>query len=212
MDYNSCNVGKMRVNGLGVVRVQPDIAIVNLGVVTEDKDLEAAQRENAAKSNSVINALKQMGIDEKDISTASYTIEPQYDYVEGRQIFRGYRVSNILNVKVRNINKVGEIVDTAVRNGANTVNNIKFTAENMEMYYNRALKLALRDAMVKAREMANSLRVNLNTTPVRIIEESYREAGESPVAFKAVSETTPILPGEINVTAKIVALFTYLLS
>ncbi|GAA0730083.1 SIMPL domain-containing protein [Clostridium malenominatum] len=212
MDYTSWNEGKMKVNGLGIVRVQPDVAIVNLGVVTENKDLETAQRENAIKSNSVINALRQMGIDEKDISTASYTIEPQYDYVEGRQIFRGYRVSNILNVKVRNINKVGEVVDNAVKNGANTVNNIKFTVDNMEIYYNKALKLALKDAAIKAREMANSLRVNLNGTPVRIIEESVREIGESPVPYKALAEATPILPGQINVTAKIVALFSYLVS
>ena len=203
------NAGRIKVNGLGVVSIQPDIAIINLGVITEDKDLEVAQRENAVKTNSLINSLKQMGINERDISTASYTIEPQYDYVEGKQIFRGYRVSNILNVKVRDINRVGEVVDNAVKSGANIVNNIKFTVDNMEMYYDRALKLALKDAIVKAREVGNSLRVKLNTTPVAIIEESNREVIESSPVLKAYSQATPILPGEINVTAKIVALFCY---
>ncbi|WP_315116087.1 SIMPL domain-containing protein [uncultured Clostridium sp.] len=218
MDYNNnyysprqhnFEKGRMRLNGLGVLKVEPDIAIVTMGVITEDKNLEKAQKENAIRTNRVIEGLKSIGINEEDISTSSYNIEPQYDFVEGRQKFRGYKVSNILNVKVRDINKVGEVVDKAVQSGANSVSNIKFTAENIDSYYNKALKLAITDVVLKAVEVSNTLNVQLNRTPVSIVEKSLREVGESTIDLKAYSASTPIVPGEINVVARIEAVFCY---
>ncbi|MEW9095735.1 MAG: SIMPL domain-containing protein [Clostridiaceae bacterium] len=218
MDYNNnyyshkqhnFERGRMRLNGLGVLKVEPDIAIVTLGVITEDKSLEKAQRENAIRTNKVIEALKSMGINEEDISTLSYNIEPQYDFIEGRQKFRGYKVSNMLNVKVREINRVGEVVDRAVQAGANSVSNIKFTAENIGSYYNKALNLAIRDVVLKAVEVSNTLNVQLNKTPVSIVEQSLREIGESTADLKVYAASTPIIPGEINVVARIEAIFCY---
>lgn len=218
MDYNNnyysprqhnFEKGRMRLNGLGVLKVEPDIAIVTLGVITEDKNLEKAQKENAIRTNRVIEGLKDIGINEEDISTLSYNIEPQYDFVEGRQKFRGYKVSNILNVKVKDINKVGEVVDKAVQSGANSVSNIKFTAENIDSYYNKALKLAIRDVVLKAVEVSNKLNVQLNKTPLNIVEKSLVEVGESTISVKAYSAATPIVPGEMNVVARIEAVFCY---
>ena len=69
---------------------------------------------------------------------------PQYDYVEGRQVFRGYEVINSINVTIKNIEQVGTVIDTAVRNGVNQVSNIRFTVENEHIPYQEALSLALR--------------------------------------------------------------------
>lgn len=201
--------GSIKVKGIGIVKAQPNIAIVSLGVITENKNLEIAQRENAEISTQVINGLRDMGISDKDISTMSYTIEPQYDYVEGKQIFRNYNVTNILSVTIRDIEKVGEIIDTSVRNGVNTVNNIKFTVDNMSIYYNKALNLAVKDAVRKAVEIGNTLKINVNRIPSSIVEESYEEIIPEATTVKMYASFTPIMPGEIKITAKIEGTFNY---
>ncbi|WP_034868173.1 SIMPL domain-containing protein [Clostridium lundense] len=207
--YANIKKGRIKVNGIGVVKTQPNIAIISLGVVTENKNLEVAQGENAEISTKVINGLKDMGIPNKDISTKNYTIEPQYDYVEGKQIFRGYKVTNILNVTIRDINRVGEIIDTSVKNGVNVIDNIKFTIDNMSTYYSKALNLAVKDAMRKAVEIGNTLKVNVNEIPTSIVEESYEEIIPQATMVKMYSSSTPIMPGEINITAKIESIFNY---
>lgn len=207
--YANIKKGRIKVNGIGVVKVQPNIAIISLGVVTENKNLEVAQVQNAEISTKVINGLKDMGIPNKDISTKNYTIEPQYDYVEGKQIFRGYKVTNTLNVTIRDINRVGEIIDTSVKNGVNVVDNIKLTVDNMSIYYSKALNLAVKDAVRKAVEIGNTLRVNVNKIPVSIVEESYKEIIPQETMVKAYSSSTPIMSGEINITAKIESIFNY---
>jgi hypothetical protein len=199
----------MKIRGLGIVKAQPNIAIVSLGVITENKNLEIAQTENAKKSIAVINGLKTMEIPNSDISTGSYVIELQYDYVEGKQIFRNYKVTNILNVTIRDVDKVGEIIDSLVRNGVNVVNDIKFTVDNMSIYYNKALNLAVKDAMRKAVEIWNTLKVNVNKVPSSIVEENCNEAMPQPIMMKMYAATTPIMPEEIKITAKIEGTFNY---
>ncbi len=206
-----CHMKKrvMKIRGLGIVKAQPNIAIVSLGVITENKNLEIAQTENAKKSIAVINGLKTMEIPNSDISTGSYVIELQYDYVEGKQIFRNYKVTNILNVTIRDVDKVGEIIDSLVRNGVNVVNDIKFTVDNMSIYYNKALNLAVKDAMRKAVEIWNTLKVNVNKVPSSIVEENCNEAMPQPIMMKMYAATTPIMPEEIKITAKIEGTFNY---
>lgn len=209
MAYCHMKKGVMKVRGVGIVKAQPNIAVVSLGVITENKSLEIAQTENAEKSIAVINGLETMGIPNSDISTGSYVIEQQYDYIEGKQIFRNYKVTNILNVTIRDVDKVGEIIDNSVRNGVNVVNNIKFTIDNMSIYYNKALNLAVKDAMRKAVEIGNTLKVNVNKVPSSIVEENYNEAVPQPIMMKMYAATTPIMPEEIKITAKIEGTFNY---
>lgn len=200
----------IKVNGIGNIKAEPNLALINLGVITEDKDLEKAQQENAVKSNAVLNQLYAMNIPKNQISTASYTIEPQYNYVEGKQIFRGYKVSNILNVKTKELNKVGEIVDNAVKAGANVVNSITFTIDNNVLYYNKALSLAVKDAIAKAINIGNTIGVKIHEVPFNIIELTTRSINEEPPTGKVyAASATPIIPGEINVTARIEATFNY---
>ena len=108
--------------------------------------LEKAQSENTAKINAVINSLYKMDIPRQDISTAFFDIQPQYDYIEGRQVFRGYRVTNILSLTIKDFSIIGEIIDTATANGANRVEDINFSVENPSAYYRQALDLAVRNA------------------------------------------------------------------
>ena len=169
-NFCNANLRTMLVSGIGTIKAEPNLAIASLGVITENINLKEAQEENAKKTNAVINSLIEMGIPKEMIKTASFNIEPKYDYVEGKQVFRGYRVSNILSVTIKELSKIGEIIDAAVASGANRVDNISFSIEFPSIYYKQALNLAIKDAISKEKEIALTLCTAYETIPYKIIE------------------------------------------
>lgn len=207
---SNTNDYRMNINGKGSVMAEPDIAIVSLGVITENKELKVAQEENAIKSTQVFNSLINNGIEEKDVKTEAYTINPEYDYVEGKQIFRGYKATHTFKVTIKDIKKVGEIIDAAVSSGANMVNNITFTISNPSIYYKKALNLAIDDATRKAKSIESNLEITINRIPISIIEEgqSYTPMAEKAL-YSAPTVATPIKEGQIEIIANIKAVFTY---
>ncbi|MBC8062908.1 MAG: SIMPL domain-containing protein [Clostridiaceae bacterium] len=198
----------MSINGRGVLKVAPDIAIVTMGVITENKSLKIAQDENSVMVTNVIQELIKQGISSKDIQTVDYNIEEQYDNVDGKQIFRAYRVKNAFRVTLRDIKRVGEVIDAAVSKGINSINGISFEISEPDKYYNIALKKALDQAVFKAQAIKSASRIFLNSTPIRITEEStnYLPVYE-PMLLKAT--TTPVGPGEIQISASLKAVFQY---
>ena len=204
------NHSRLKVFGKGSINVKPDAAEVGIGVITENIQLEAAQEENAKITTQVINSIKAIGVLPKYIQTHNYNIRPTYDYIEGKQVFRGYEVSNNLKILIRNIDLVGEIIDIAVKNGANTVSGVSLIVSDKTKYYYEALRLAVVDSQKKASVMANELNVNLNIIPIQIIEQD--KGNISPITgitFKYESGTTPIEAGENKITADIEAIFIY---
>ena len=204
------NHSRLKVFGKGSINVKPDAAEVGIGVITENIQLEAAQEENAKITTQVINSIKAIGGLPKYIQTQNYNIRPTYDYIEGKQVFRGYEVSNNLKILIRNIDLVGEIIDIAVKNGANTVSGVSLIVSDKTKYYYEALRLAVVDSQKKASVMANELNVNLNIIPIQIIEQD--KGNISPITgitFKYESGTTPIEAGENKITADIEAIFIY---
>ncbi|KON87088.1 hypothetical protein AF332_09885 [Sporosarcina globispora] len=202
----------LRVSGEGKLAVQPDQANIKLGVVTEDEELQNAQEQNAAAISNIKKSLNDIGITDKQIQTSDFTIFPQYDFVDGKQIFRGYRVEHILSITVNEIEDTGLVVDTAVDNGANIVRGINFEAENQSELYQHALSLAVMDAYKKAETIAASLRVQLISTPVSVTEGTF--GIEQPVSFQSSpfvksAVSTPIQPGTIDIETHITAEFTY---
>jgi uncharacterized protein len=200
----------MTVTGIGNLLITPDTVQIQLEVRTENQQLSLAQQENADLMSQVIESLLELGIDREDIQTVSYIISPQYDYVEGRQVFRGYEVTNSINVKIKNIEQTGTIIDTAVRNGVNQVSNIRFTVENEQIPYQEALSLALKNALAKAQTIANTIQSNLDPRPIKIVETMREE----PILFRSfaaneLSATTPIEPGQINIKAIVEVQFQY---
>lgn len=208
--YMNTATCKMKVEGKGNIRVQPNIAVVVLGVITEDKELRPAQEGNAAKMTAVLRGLREMGISSEDIQTQSYNIFPQYDFVEGKQIFRGYRVEHKLEIMVRDINRIGQVIDNAVLNGAIRVENIRFTISNSSMFYQQALNAAVDDAISKSRAIGAKLNIDVSKVPVQIVEVSYGpEAPIIPLAYQATEAATPIQPGQIEIGARVEAIFAY---
>jgi uncharacterized protein len=201
----------IKVTGEGEVAVQPDLASVNVGVITEGKELIGAQQQNSISVTKVINSLLSLGIDNKLIKTFDYRIESVYDFDQGKQIFRGYKITHILQVQIEDLSLIGKVVDTAVQNGANYVANVEFTSRNKESYYHQALTLAVNNAIAKAKTIASTLSVTLNSTPVLVVE------GGSPVQpyesmqvtyLKGVN-TTQLEPGQLLIKANISAEFQY---
>jgi len=201
---------RMKIEGKGSIRVQPDIAIVVLGVVTEKKELKPTQEENAAKMTAILKGLGEMGIPLKDIQTRSYNIFPQYDFIEGQQIFRGYRVEHTLEVTIGDISMIGQVIDNAVQSGANRVESIRFTISNPSMFYRQALNVAVDDAISKAETLAAKLNIDVSRIPLQIMEISHESLGPIiPLAYQAAEAATPVQPGQIEIQARIEAIFAY---
>jgi uncharacterized protein YggE len=119
------------VSGNGEVTGTPDTLIVDLGVQVMRPTVDAATGESARLAQAVIDALKAEGVAEKDIQTTNYSIRPEYDYRNDTQTLRGYRVSNTVSAKIRDLDKAGEVIDAATAAGGNDaiVNNIRFDLE-----------------------------------------------------------------------------------
>lgn len=150
------------VTGEGKVYTKPDIAIVSLSVVTQGNNIKSVQDENTEKMNDVADFLKDFGVEEKDIKTIVYRIYPRYNY-ENRKIpeIIGYEITQTLEIKIKQMDKIGEILDNAVDVGINQVSSLRFGNEDDEELKAEARKLAIEDAKEKAKELALDLGVKL---------------------------------------------------
>jgi uncharacterized protein YggE len=200
----------IEVSGEGTVSIAPDKAIIVLGAITENISLNVAQKENANTVSNIINSLLELSIPKENIQTVNYSIDIQYNYEDGKQTLRGYKVTHLLQVTIDKIDQTGLIVDTAVYNGANSVSNIQFTVAHPEVYYNQALSLAIKNGQQKAIIMAKTLGVTLNRIPNQVQEVS-RTLEPSPyqTSLYAKSAVTPIQPGELEISATIKAKYSY---
>ncbi|NLV36465.1 MAG: SIMPL domain-containing protein [Clostridiaceae bacterium] len=203
----------MSVSGQAKVTASPDFATINLGVITEDKDAMAAQKENAASMDKVIASVKASGVKAEDMKTVNYSIQPKYDYNDrtGENRIIGYMVSNSVNVTVRDLTKTGSIIDAAAQSGVNTTSNIKFGLSNYEEFYNEALGKAVLAAKKKADTIAGALGVKL-IAPISVNEGG----GYSPLSnyavydMKAASNVqTPIQAGSLEITANVSIVYEY---
>jgi uncharacterized protein len=183
--------------------------LISVAVITKNINLQTAQSLNDEISKNLINALLQLEIAKEDIKTSSYTIFPEYDYVEGKQIFNGYNVTHVLDIKVRDINMAGEVINTAVRNGANQINRVDFTLEDAKYHYNRALKLAVKDAASKAQSITAVMKVNFDPIPCSITEQSQSFTPLLEQSSMKLAAATTVMPGIIEITAIIEAEFQY---
>ena len=118
------------VTGVGKIVAIPDIASVTVGVQAQGATVKAVQENINRSINNVSDALKKLGIDEKDIRTTNYTIYPDYDYSTARQRIRGYTANTTVSVKVRDIDKTNDVIDTATQEGANEVGGVTFDVDD----------------------------------------------------------------------------------
>lgn len=178
-DYNY--IGKsgrdtINIEGQGKVEAKPDIALVSLGVVTDAKTVKEAQSQNTKKMNAVIEAVKAMGVESKDIQTQNYNLNPKYDWADGKQNLIGYTVSQNATIKVRDMDKTGDLIAKAGELGANQVGGMQFVIDEPKLLEQEARDKAIDDA----RQKADVLAKKLGLTVVRVVTFS-EYAGGSPV-------------------------------
>lgn len=203
---------RMTVFGSGRVSVEPNAAILQLGVVTQDQALTTAQQNNAQIIHQVLQSFANLGVSQENIQTSDYAVYPQYDYVDGAQQFKGYQVTHMLTVTIDTINQTGLIIDTAVQHGANRIASISFSVRDESLYYQQALQIALDNARVKAQTIAQSMGLHLNPTPI-IIDEQTIKSTTIPYQTFASTEvagvSTDIEPGQLEIEAKVEVTFSY---
>jgi len=161
----------INVSGEGKIFVKPDVAVVNIGVLKQGADLVSTQRAATDVINKVLEMIKRESVEEKDIKTTSYSISPRYDYKDGTQVFRGYEVHQNLEIKLRDLGKVGGILSRSAESGANQVGSIQFTVDDPRAAAEEARAMAIKDA----REKAAALSKNLNIRLKKLV--SYSESG-----------------------------------
>ncbi len=191
------------VTGVGKVAVVPDVAVLSLGVEAQAATVAEAQQQASGAMNAIMGVLDSYGVDEKDIRTQQYSIQPVREWRDDQYILIGYRVTDTVSIKVRDIDDTGSIIDGAVAAGGDytIINSISFTVDEPEAYYEDVREEAMADAKDKAEQMAELGGVNLGK-PMYIAEYS----GYSPnTVYYDIREdmgselTTDISPGETEI-------------
>lgn len=189
----------------------PDIATLSTGVVTQAAEANAALRQNTEQMTRVVAAIKAAGIAERDVQTTGISINPQYRYAENQPpTITGYQASNTLNVKVRDIAKLGKVLDALVATGANQVNGPSFEIDNPDEAYDEARVAAIKKAQSRAELYAKTL--GLRVRRVVSINEGggYAPPTPMPVMMRASAmeaSDTPVSPGESALSASINVVF-----
>jgi len=188
-----------------IVRSAPDVAQIGAGVSTRAPTAQAAARENANEMDRLVKRLRQLGIDDKDIQTRNFNLNPNYNYNRetGEQTFAGYNVNNQVNVKLRDLKRAGEVLDALVAAGANNIYGPNFMLED-----DVAAKDAARgNAFKRGRMMAEQYASMAGYSGVKLLEvsESFQSYSPVPMAESAVrvsamakDAATPIEPGEVG--------------
>lgn len=194
--------------GQGIVTAQPNVARITFGSEAFDPSLSTAQAAAARSMDAVVTKLKADGIADTDIRTVAYNVNPEYDQKDPAQapVLRGYQVQNQVEVKTTNVGGLGSLIDDAVAAGATRIFGISFEADNMDALKNQARDQAMQNARAKAEQLATDAGVSLGR-PITI-EESDTEGvtpvrAQSSVAMAAPAVTTPIQPGELQVSTSV---------
>jgi len=237
---DSIGQGTISVSGEGDISTKPDLAVMDFSVVSEGKTVAEAMADNTKKMNAIVDVAKSLGVADKDLQTSGFNITPRYDYVKGtvttpaapemavsepaisvpvdsmyypggKRVLSGYDITQTLTVKMRDMTKIGTIIEEVAAAGANQVGDLQFTLDDPDSVQAQARKKAIDDAKEKAKVLAAQLGVRL----VRIT--SYSDGGYTPVyrlnyaakdmaAGAGVAESAPapnIQTGENKITVNV---------
>lgn len=213
-DDNAPREAVISVSGEGRSAVAPDMAVLSFSVVSDAKTAREALDANNKSMTDVLKALKDAGIAERDLQTSGFAINPQYQYPDNSDggnkppVLTGYQVANSLTIRVRDLPKLGSIIDQAVTLGVNQGGSIFFTNDKPEAALTEARKAAVADAMEKAKVLSQAAGVSLG----RVVEISENSRAPEPVPMmRAMSkeyaaDAVPVAAGEntynvsVNVT------------
>ena len=196
----------LQVSAQAEVRRKPDVARLSAGVVTQAPEAQAAMQANAQRMQSVVAAIRQAGIADKDIRTTGVHLQPQYAYGENRAPqLTGYQVSNSVQVTVRDLERIGPTLDALVAQGANQVNGPDFGIEDEDAVRDLARAEAVQKARRRAQVYAEA--AGMGVRRIVAITESGGYSPPTPYPRMAMAQSesadTPVEPGENVVSASI---------
>jgi len=208
-DVDGVKTRTLSVSGTGRVTLTPDIAYMTVGVQTEGKDAAEAVAENNSKTQAVIDALDAAGVDSKDIKTTNFSIYPQQQY-DDRGKPSGeitYVVNNSVYVIVRDLDTIGDLLNTAVAAGANTIQGIQFDVDDKTDALAEAQENAVANAQAQAENLADASGVTLgqvlsiNTFSGAVPIPRYDGIGGG--AMLAQAAPVPVSPGEMTISVDV---------
>jgi uncharacterized protein len=191
-------------SGTGEVYLVPDVAYVYIGVKANADDVATALANNNTQANAVAQAVKDLGVEAKDVQTTSFNVYPMQDYAPDGTVSRNYFVvENTVYITVRDLSKLGTLLDAVVKSGANTINGITFDVKDKEAALAQARDLAIQDAIAEAQSIAKTSGVKLgdlqnvsvytNNTPTPM----YDAKGGA----MSAAANVPISAGQLVITA-----------
>ncbi|WP_128253544.1 SIMPL domain-containing protein [Falsirhodobacter deserti] len=191
------------VTGQAQAVAAPDMATVTLGVTTEGETAQAAMQANATELQRVMERLKAAGMAEADIQTTGLQLNPQWVQGEGEaRRIDGYVAENMITLRVRQLDGLGEILDAAVADGANTLNGISFDLADPAPLLEEARRRAVEDAMQRARQLTEAADVRLGRIE-RISEGGDMSQPLPPMFRMEAAASTPIAGGEVTRDAQV---------
>jgi uncharacterized protein YggE len=201
----------LNISAQGEAKRVPDIATMSTGVVTRAPDANAAMRANAEQMAKVVAAIKAAGIADKDVQTSGINLNPSYQYRENQPpTITGYEASNTVSIVVRDIAKLGKILDTLASVGANQINGPSFDVDKKDEALDEARRKAVASAQARADMYAKTL--GMKVRRIVSISESGRFAPPMPIvrgmmAMKAESADTSVSPGENTLSINLDVVF-----
>ena len=203
------------VNGTGKVMATPDVAILRLGIEVQRETVAAAQAEAQEAMDRVMEALKDEGVYEKDIQTQYFNIhkvtrwDKVYEDNDEQEIVIGYKVTNVVTAKIRDVETAGDVIDAVAIAGDDLtrIDNISFTVDDPKPYYEQAREQAVEYAEEKAKQLAEVAGVKLGK-PTYISESTYMPSPnyygrDAVMAEAAPAPSTSISPGEMEITTNV---------
>ena len=198
------------VTGQGKVSVAPDVATLRLGIEAQETSVAEAQAKAVEAMDEVRQVLAENGVADKDIQTRYFNIQKvtKWDRDREQEIVIGYRVTNLVTAKIRDMDKTGTIIDAVAKAGGDLtrIDSINFSVDDPSEYYEEAREKAMADAKAKAKQLASLADITLDK-PTYISESGqfspiYPVRAEMAVAAPAPVET-PISPGEVEISLSV---------
>ncbi len=194
------------VTGEGVIKATPDQAWVNIGAESRSKVSKDAQQRNAEAMTAVQQRLAAFGIPKDAIRTTAIDLQMEFDYANGKQTPRGYVARNTIEVRVDDLAKLGDVLDSVVQSGATTINGLRFDVKQREQVATSALQAAVKQAMAKAQALAAGAGRAVDRI-LKIEESSSGQDGPRPMmmerAFAKADASTPVAAGELEIRAQV---------
>jgi len=202
-------IPQIAVTGRGEVKVSPDRATIQVSVQTRAVSAAAAASENATKQQSVLAALRTLGLQDDQLSTINYNVYPEQRYEQGKEpVIVAYNVTNTILVDVRKLNQVGPVIDAALSHGANMIASLQFYASNTETARRSAIATAIEKARADAEAAARAAHGSLGSL-LEINIGAYSPPPPRPMMMARVAggvaqmDSTPINPGEETLSVEV---------